>query len=494
MLLQYLIEDLEDKNVKGSTNIDIGKIEYDSSKVQPNDVFIAIKGYEFDGNDFLEDVILKGAICIVIEEGTDITALENKIEENNITLIYVKSTRRALAIMSATYYDFPAKKLKIIGITGTKGKTTTAYMIRDILLASGKKTGMIGTIYNTYGDVQIESTRTSPESLDLQKLLKDMVDADMEFVVMEVSSHALVLDRVYGIRFAVGVFTNLSEEHLDFHKTMQDYLLAKAKLFEMSDFGIINGDDIYAPRLKKMIPCKMATYGLDNEVNLTATDIRINADNVEFKMYINKMLETIHINIPGRFTVYNALASIAVCSLFNAQMDAILLALANVKVPGRSEIVQTGKSFTVMIDYAHTPSSLEAILTAVKKHAKARVICVFGCGGNRDTIKRAMMGEIAGRIADFTVITTDNPRNEDPLKIMKDIEEGMKKTRGLYKIIENRREAIKFAMRIAWKNDIIILAGKGHETYQILKNNKKIKFDEREIVKSIAEKMEEKNM
>ena len=270
--------------------------------------------------------------------------------------------------------------------------------------------------------------------------------------------------------------------------------MAKAKLFENSDFAIINGDDIYAPRLKKMIPCKIATYGLDNEVNLTATDIRINADNVEFKMYINKMLETIHINIPGRFTVYNALAAIAVCSLFNAQMDAILLAFQNVKVPGRSEIVQTGKSFTVMIDYAHTPSSLEAILTAVKKHAKARVICVFGCGGNRDTLKRPMMGEIAGRLADFTVITTDNPRNEEPIKIMKDIEEGIKKTKGLYKIIENRREAIQFAMRIAWKNDIIILAGKGHETYQILKNNKKIKFDEREIVKSIAEKMEEKNI
>lgn len=491
MLLQYLVEDIEDKEVIGDTSIDIGKVEYDSSKVQEGDVFVAIKGFEFDGNEFLKKVVFeKGVKAIVVEKDIDLTELNKE----DLTVIKVDSTRKALAKMSATFYDFPAQKLKIIGITGTKGKTTTAYMIRDILLASGKKTGMIGTIYNTYGEKEIEATRTSPESLDLQKLLKDMVDANMEYVVMEVSSHALELDRVYGIRFNVGVFTNLSEEHLDFHENMENYLNAKAKLFEMSDFAIINGDDIYAPRLKKMIKTKIATYGLDNDVNLTATDIRVNPGYVEYKMYINKMLETIHINIPARFTVYNSLAAIAVCSLFNCQMDAILLALANVKVPGRSEIVDIEKTFTVMIDYAHNPSSLEAILTATKKHAKSRIICVFGCGGNRDKLKRPVMGEIAGRLADFTVITTDNPRNEDPKEIMKEIEVGMKNTRGLYKVIENRKEAIKFAMRIAWKNDIVIIAGKGHETYQILKNNKKIPFDERKIVKQIAESMEEKNI
>ncbi len=490
MLLQYLIENLTDKEVIGDTNIDIGKVEYDSSKVQEKDVFVAIKGFEFDGNEFLADVIEKKVSCIVVEDTVDISSLDIK----DITIIKVKSSRKALALMSAVYYDNPGSKLKLIGITGTKGKTTTAYMIRDILLASGKKTGMIGTIYNTYADKQIEATRTSPESLDLQKLLKDMVDAGMEFVVMEVSSHALELDRVYGLRFNVGVFTNLSEEHLDFHENMDNYLNAKAKLFAISDFAIINGDDIYAPRLKKMITTKIATFGLDNDVNLTATDLRINADNVEFRMYINKMLETIHVNIPGRFTVYNALAAIGVCSLFNCQMDAILLALANVKVPGRSEIVDIKKTFTVMIDYAHNPSSLEAILTATKKHAKARIICVFGCGGDRDKTKRPVMGEIAGRLADFTVITTDNPRNENPKQIMKEIEEGIKNTRGLYKVIENRKEAIKFAMRIAWKNDIVLIAGKGHETYQILKNNKKIPFDERKIVMELAESMEDKNI
>ncbi len=489
MLLQYLIENLGDTKLEviGSTNIEIGKIEYDSNKVATGDVFVAIKGFREDGNNYINSAQENGAKCIIFEG-----EFENYID--GITYIKVTDTREALAIISAVYYDYPANKLKMIGITGTKGKTTTAYMVRDILLASGKKTGMIGTIYNTYNNIQIESTRTSPESLDLQKLLKDMVDADIEYVVMEVSSHALELKRVYGINFLVSVFTNLSEEHLDFHETMENYLNAKAKLFEVSDYALINGDDIYAPRLLKMVKCKTATFGLDNEVNLTAGDIRVNAEYVEYKMYINKMLETIRINIPGRFTVYNSLAAIGVCSFLNCQMDAILLALANVRVPGRSEVVPINKTFTVMLDYAHNPSSLEAILSSVKKHAKGRIICVFGCGGNRDTTKRAIMGEIAGRLADFIVITTDNPRDEEPKKIMSQIEEGIKTTRGLFKSIENRREAIKFAMRIAWKNDIVIIAGKGHETYQILKNNKKIKFDEREIVKKIAADMPDKNI
>lgn len=489
MLLQYLIRNLTTNEVIGKTNKEIGKIEYDSKKIQKDGVFVAIKGYEQDGNDYIKEAIIKGATCIIVED-IDIKDYIN----DELTVIKVQDSRIALAIISSEYYDNPASKLKVIGITGTKGKTTTAYMIRDIMNASGKRTGMIGTIYNTYGNIQIEATRTSPESLDLQKLLKDMVDNGIEYVVMEVSSHALCLNRVYGIHFSVGLFTNLSEEHLDFHKTMDNYLLAKKKLFDMSDLAVINGDDIYAPKLIKMLDCKYATFGLDNAVNLTANDLKINADYVEFKMRINKMIETIKVSIPGKYTIYNALGAIAVCSLFNCQMDAILLALANVKVPGRSEIVPTGKAFTVMIDYAHTPSSLEAILSAVKKHVKGRIICVFGCGGNRDTIKRAMMGEIAGRIANFTIITTDNPRNEDPKKIINDIETGIKKTRGLYKCVENRKEAIKLAMRIAWKNDIIVLAGKGHETYQILKNNKKVHFDEREVVKEIAQKMPGKNI
>ncbi len=490
MLLQYLIENFENAEIYGDTNIEVNKIEYDSKKIESKDVFVAIKGYVDNGNDYINEVINLGVSAIIVSKDIDMS----NIDTNNVTVIKVDDTRIALAKISATYYDYPAKKLKLIGITGTKGKTTTAYMIRDILNASSKRTGMIGTIYNTYANVKIEATRTSPESLDLQKLLKEMVDAEMEYVVMEVSSHALELNRVYGLHFMISVFTNLSEEHLDFHGTMDNYLNAKAKLFEMSDFAMINGDDIYTPRLKKMINCKIATYGLDNAVNVTASDLKINAGYVEYKMYINKMLETIVINIPGRFTVYNSLAAIGVCSLLNCQMDAILLALANVKVPGRAEVIDVGKTFTVMVDYAHNASSLDAILTSIKKYVKGRIILVFGCGGNRDKEKRPIMGEIAGRLADFTVITTDNPRNENPRNIMKQIESGMKQTRGLYKIIENRKQAIAFAMKIAWKNDIVLIAGKGHETYQELKDNKKIYFDERKVVASIATEMPDKNI
>lgn len=486
MLLQYLLENLTNVEISGQTNREINKIEYNSNKIKNGDVFVAITGYKDNGIKYIDDAISKGAVAIV-HEGD----IEHK---EDITYIKVENARIALAIMASTYYGDPARKLKMIGITGTKGKTTTAYMIRDIMLASGKKIGMIGTVCNTYGKVTEESIRTSPESLDLQALLARMVDAGMEYVVMEVSSHALELERVYGIKFLVGVFTNLSEDHLDFHKTMDKYLEAKAKLFKQSDFAIINGDDIYAPRLLKMIDIKKATYGLDNAVDLTATDIRVNPSYVEFKMYVNRMLETIRINIPGRFTVYNALAAIGVCSLFGAQMDAISGALGALRVPGRNEVVELNKTFTVIVDYAHTPASLEAILSSAKKYTKGRIICVFGCGGNRDKEKRAMMGEISGRLADFTIITTDNPRDEKPSKIIEDIESGIKQTRGLYKCIENRRQAIRFAMRIAWKSDVIIIAGKGHETYQEVENGKKLYFDDKEIVRKIAEEMPDKNI
>lgn len=480
MLLQYLVEELQ-KETKGSLNVDINKIEYDSKKIEKGDLFIAIRGYEEDGHKYISEAIEKGAVAIVSEDDVDVP--------EGIAVIKTTNSRIALAKLASKFYGNPASKLKIIGITGTKGKTTTAYMIRDIMLASGKKVGMIGTIFNTYNDKKIESYRTSPESLDLHKLLKDMVDDGIEYVVMEVSSHALELHRVDGIKFEIGVFTNLAREHLDFHENMDNYLNAKAKLFEQSIFGVINSDDIYTPKLLKKVKCKYVKYGLDNEANISATDVKINNNYVDFKMYINKQLQTITIPIPGKYTVYNAIAAIAVTSMFSCQMEDVLKGLATVKVPGRSEIVQIGKSFAVLIDYAHNPSSLEAILVNTKKYVKGRVICVFGCGGNRDTTKRAKMGEISGRYADFTIITTDNPRDEEPKKIIKEIEEGIKQTKGLYKVIENRKDAIEFAMRIAWKNDTVILAGKGHETYQELSNGKKIHFDEREVVKKAALKM-----
>ena len=483
MLLQYLIENIDKNTIRGDLNIQINKIEYNSDKIAPGDLFVAISGINEDGHDYIDKAIEKGAAAVIVDE--------NKLDRVNavVPVVAVENSRIALAELAAKYYDYPANKLRIIGITGTKGKTTTAYMIRDIMLKAKKKIGMIGTIYNTYADKKIEAIRTTPESLDIQKLLKDMVDSGIEYVVMEVSSHALELHRVHGIKFEIGIFTNLGREHLDFHKDMESYMKAKAKLFDNSTFGIINADDIYTPRLLKLVKCKYAKYGLDNEANVSATDIRINNNYVDFKMYINKQLQTITIPIPGKYTVYNAIAAVAATSMLGAQMEDVLQGLSNVVVPGRSEIVPINKSFAVLIDYAHNPSSLEAILVNTKKYIKGRVILVFGCGGNRDKTKREPMGEIAGNFADFTIITTDNPRDEKAKNICSEIETGIKKTRGMYKVIENRKEAIEFAMRIAWKNDTVILAGKGHETYQELAKGKKIHFDEREIVKRAAEKM-----
>ncbi|MEG1141885.1 MAG: UDP-N-acetylmuramoyl-L-alanyl-D-glutamate--2,6-diaminopimelate ligase [Clostridia bacterium] len=484
MILQYLLEDLKIEEVIGKTDIKINKIEYDSKKIVKDDIFIAITGFEYNGKDYILEAIKNGATVIITD---------TKYIDDNITVVIVHDTRIAMSEIASKFYGNPKDKLKLIGITGTKGKTTTAYMIRDIMLNAGKKIGMIGTIYTTYNDVIIDSTRTSPESLDLHKLLKDMVDNDIEYVVMEVSSHALELNRVYGLHFVTCVFTNLSEEHLDFHETMDNYLIAKSKLFKITDFALINGDDKYSNELIKLIDCKIAKFGLDNEVNITASDVRINASYTEFKMYINKMLETITIKIPGRYTVYNAIAAIGVCSMFNIQMDSIITALSNLKVPGRSEVVDINKTFTVIVDYAHNPSSMEAILASTKRYAKGRIITVFGCGGNRDKSKRSVMGEISGKYSNFTVITTDNPRKENYKNICREIEVGIKNTSGLYKIIENRHDAIAFAMRIAWKNDIVLVLGKGHETYQIL-GDKTINFDDREVVKQIASEMNDKNI
>ena len=497
MLLRYLIEGINlnlDEDVIGNIDISINKIEYDSSKIGQSDVFVAVPGFKTDGHAYIAEAVQNGATGIVVQRD-ELEYVKKICRElpQDICIIVTDDTRKVLAHIATRYYDNPAAKLSVIGITGTKGKTTTAYMIRDILKQSGKKVGLIGTIYNEYAGIKEDASRTTPESLDLQRILSDMVAKEIQYVVMEVSSHALCLHRVDGIHFDIGVFTNLSPEHLDFHNTMDEYLEAKAKLFTQSAFSIINADDLYTPKLLRLVEGKVAKFGLDNKAEVTATDIRINNDYVDFKMYINRQLQTIKISIPGRYTVYNALAAIAVTSMLNAQMEDILVALAQIKVPGRSEVVDINKSFAVIVDYAHTPSSLEAILANTKKYIKGRLICVFGCGGNRDASKRAEMGKIAGKYANFTVITTDNPRDEKPEEIASQIESGIKETRGLHKVILNRKEAIKFAMRIAWKNDTIVIAGKGHETYQELAKGKKVHFDDREIVKEIAATMPEKD-
>ena len=378
----------------------------------------------------------------------------------------------------------------LIGVTGTKGKTTTTYMIKSILEKAGKKVGLIGTIENFVGDKSLgESDRTTPGSVELQRTFYQMAKEKVDVVVMEVSSQSLKLNRVLGTYFDIGVFTNFSADHISEkeHPDMNDYFASKEKLFAMCKKGIANADDFKTSILIKDSPkCEFKTFGIDNECDLLAKDVTITNVSVDFKVKLANRNERIKVDIPGRFSVYNSLAAMLVCQELGATTENIKEGLENIKVPGRSELVDNNSELPIMIDYAHTVDSLSSILNAVKTYTKGRVICVFGCGGDRDKEKRPLMGEVSGKIADYTILTTDNPRSEKPEKIIKEIEAGISKTKGKYEVIEDRAEAIKKAIKMMNKRDILVLAGKGHERYQEVKD-KKIPFDERQIVKEILE-------
>ena len=484
MKLSEVLKGIEEIEVRGDLEIDIPSIAYDSRKVENGGMFVAIVGFKTDGHNYIESAIQSGAKVIAMQEG----AYDAGMIPDGITVVFSKDTRKFLPMVACNFYGNPTRELKVVGVTGTKGKTTTTYMIKSILEHAGKKVGLIGTIANYVGDKCYESERTSPESLDLQRMFREMVNNKCDVAVMEVSSHSLALDRVWGIDFDIGVFTNLTQDHLDFHKTFDNYLAAKAKLFTMCKEGFVNCDDMYAKKLMDMATCPITTYGIDNNPFVSARDIIITNSYSDFKMPFNKVIQRIKVDIPGRFTVYNALAAICVSIRLGAGVEDVLVGLENVKVPGRSEVVPTTRNFTVIVDYAHTPDSLENILKASKVYTKGKIICVFGCGGDRDTAKRPMMGEIAGKLAGYTVITSDNPRSEKPEEIIRQIEEGMKKTNGKYKVIVDRKKAIEHALRKAEKGDLILIAGKGHETYQEI-NGEKHHFDDREVVKELVAKL-----
>lgn len=484
MNLKNILQGIENIKGKGNFDIEIENIESDSRKVTKNGLFFAIKGFAVDGTDYINSAVENGAIAVVIEDEKDIKKIE-KI--NDITVALVPDIRKAMAISACNFYDNPSKKLRLVGVTGTKGKTTTTFMVKEILEKQGYKVGLIGTIANYIGKVCLgDSSRTTPESIELQKLFARMVEEKCQVAVMEVSSQSLKLDRVYGCDFDIGVFTNFSEDHISEHEhpDMEDYFKSKCKLFDMCKTAFINVDDLYGEKLKKIIPCEFATYGIDNSCNLLAKDITITNSYVDFKVKLTDRNERVKVDIPGRFTVYNALAAISIALKLGCSSENIKEALLEIKVPGRSELVPNKKGLTIMIDYAHSPESLENILSAVKSYTRGKVISVFGCGGDRDTSKRAIMGEISGRIADYTIITSDNPRTEKPELIVEEIESGMKKTNGKYEVVVDRIEAIKTAINIAGKSDIIVLAGKGHEPYQEI-NGVKYPFDERKIVNDI---------
>lgn len=456
-------------------DIDITGIAYDSRNVLPGNMFVCIKGFETDGHKYAKMAADNGAAVIVAQDKIDV----------GVPVWYVDNSRVAIADMARKYYGNPSEKFKLIGVTGTNGKTTVTYLIKSIIEAANMCIGVIGTNQNIIGDkvlVTQSTTPTTPNALELQQLFAEMAEGSAECVVMEVSSHALELDRVYGCHFDVGVFTNLTRDHLDFHKTMENYLAAKAKLFNICDKGVVNIDDDGGKKIASSAECDILTVGLSDGCDLKAENVQITAKGTDFDVLYKGEKNHVHIAIPGKFSVYNAISAMGAALMLGIDMDTIIKGLSNASgVLGRVEVVPTDTDYTVIIDYAHTPDGLENIISTVKDFAVGKVITLFGCGGDRDNTKRPIMGEIAGRLSDYSIITSDNPRTEDPDAIISEIVEGIKKTDGEYKVIADRREAIAYALDNAKKDDVIILAGKGQETYQII-GKEKYDFDERVVV------------
>lgn len=483
MLLKDMLEKLDYVVVNGSADIEVNNLVMDSRKAEKGDVFVCITGAVKDSHEFAADVIEKGAAALIVEK--DIKCSEN------ITLVKVKSTRYALACMSAAYFGYPAEKLKTIGITGTKGKTTAAYMIHSVLESVGIKTGLIGTIETIIEDIKIPSENTTPESFLVQKYFAQMVEKGCEAVVMEVSSQGLMLDRVAGFVFDYGVFTNLSPDHIapGEHKDFEDYLSCKAKLFKNCRHGIFNIDDEHVDRMIDGCVCDVETYGVgaENHADLQAQHIHLFTKPGLLGVSYNlsgKLEMKVGINVPGEFSVYNSLAAIAVCRHFTENKEKMEKALLNIRVKGRVEILPVSPKFTLMIDYAHNAMSLESLLTNLRKYKPHRIVTLFGCGGNRDKHRRYEMGEVSSRFSDLSVITSDNPRNEQPMAIIEDILTGVKHADGAYVIIPDRKQAIKYVIEHGEDGDIIVLAGKGHENYQIIQGVK-YHMDERELVEEV---------
>ncbi len=475
MKINDLLMGVEILETNISMDLEVNNVSYDSRCTENGDLFVAVRGFETDGHLYIPKAVGKGAVCVLCED----------TPEMGVPFVRVENTRRALSVVSANLFGNPASELKIIGITGTNGKTTTTNLVKTMLeRLFGAKVGLIGTNCNMIGDTALESERTTPESFQLQKLFRRMADAGCTHIVMEVSSHALYLDRVYGVPFDIGVFTNLTRDHLDFHRTMEEYAKAKSLLFEKCRIGIINLDSEWAETMQDAAKCRLYTYSSQkDEADLTAKNIVLSSEGISFAALTRGRLEKVRLSIPGMFSVYNALSALAV--LINSGADIADAAETLSKcsgVMGRAEIVPTGKDFSVIIDYAHTPDAVENILKTVRGFANGRVVTLIGCGGDRDKTKRPIMGAIAAELSDFVIVTSDNPRTEEPGAIIEDILAGMADTNTPFKVIENRREAIGWAIENAKPEDVIILAGKGHETYQIVGKEKR-HFDEREIVR-----------
>lgn len=479
--LKKLLERLEYISLNGDENIEVTDIVNDSRQVEEGALFFCISGAAFDGHNFAKEVVKKGAKVLVVEKEVG--------EFPGVTIVKVENTRYAMALISAAYYNHPAEKLKVIGITGTKGKTTTTYMVKSILENAGHKVGLIGTIEAIIGDKKIPASNTTPESMTIQKYFSEMVEAGCDAVVMEVSSQGLMLHRTAGFTFEIGIFTNLEPDHIgpNEHASFEEYMACKGMLFSQCRYGIANIDDEHFQGVMKHATCKLETFGFSEKADLRAEKVEL----LKTPGYLGVKYQTrgltemeVEIDIPGKFSVYNSLTAIAICLHFGVSKENILKALKEAKVKGRIEMVKVSDKFTLMIDYAHNAMSLESLLSTLKEYQPKRLVCLFGCGGNRSKLRRYEMGEVSGKLADLTIITSDNPRDEEPQAIIDDIKVGIGKTEGKYVEILDRKEAIAYAINHGEEGDVIVLAGKGHEDYQEIKG-KKYPMDERVLIQEI---------
>ena len=486
MKLKELLQGLTILEATADLEMEIARVSYDSRQTRPGDLFVAMSGFAVDGHTFIGKAMEAGAAAVLCEKipPRGISEDGSEIPLGGIPYVRVADSRRALAVVGANFYGHPADAMTMVAVTGTNGKTTTTYLLKAILeQALGAKVGLIGTNQNMIGQEVLPTERTTPESFELQGLLAQMRDGGCTHVVMEASSHALYLDRVYGIHYAVGIFTNLTQDHLDFHKTMEAYCDAKAILFRNCDTGVVNADDPWTGRLMENASCKVLTYSEKAESDLRAADISLGADHIAFTAVTKEKKVPIRVNIPGGFMVYNTLDVLGAALALGVSLEKSAEVLAGVPhVKGRVEVVPTpGKDYTILIDYAHSPDGLENVLSSVKGFAEGRTIALFGCGGDRDKTKRPKMGKVAADLADFAIVTTDNPRTEAPADIICDILPGFEGSDTPYIVVEDRIQAIHWAMDHAEKGDVIVLCGKGHETYQEI-NHVKHHMDEREIV------------
>ncbi len=479
--LKALLERLEYTCLQGTVEQEIQDIVYDSRKVKEKDLFVCIRGTQRDGHSFAEEVAKKGASVLLVEEPVGVP--------DSVTVIQVADTRYAMAIASAAYFDYPAEKMQVIGITGTKGKTTTTYMVKSILESVGHKVGLIGTIEIIIGKEAVHATHTTPESYLVQEYFAKMVEAGCDIVVMEVSSQGLKMHRTAGIPFALGIFTNIEPDHIGpgEHENFEEYMACKGMLFRQCKKGIVNIDDVHWRTVLEGHTCQLETYGFSEEADFRASDTELvsRPGYLGIAYHVQGRMEfPVEIDIPGKFSVYNSLTAIAICSHFQVPAEKIQAALKVASVKGRVEMVKVSDRFTLMIDYAHNAMALESLLGTLREYHPHRLVCLFGCGGNRSKLRRYEMGEVSGRMADLTIITSDNPRYEEPLDIIRDIRVGMDKTDGKFIEIPDRKEAIAYAIHHGEPGDIIVLAGKGHEDYQEIRGQK-YPMDERVLIAEI---------